>query len=117
MPDRSMGKLACSSFQSSGQSSGEIEVAIRKIDTLLNEQGFSPPDVIKIDVEGAEVEVLNGAIHALTGFRPVVFLEAHSAALEHACSQLLRQAGYNVRKLGRGLIADEQARHLVCIPR
>ena len=89
----------------------EQVVSVIPLDTLA-----VTPDIVKIDVEGAEVEVLNGAVDALTRFRPVVFLEAHSATLERACSQVLMQAGYNVRRLGRGLIADEQARHLVCTP-
>ncbi len=49
--------------------------------TLDEEQGLEPPDLIKIDVEGFELEVLKGATQTLTssGRRPRLFLEMHGA--------------------------------------
>lgn len=53
------------------------------------------PDVIKIDVEGAEVEVLQGASRLLTGARPVVLCEV-TAANSTVVTGLLRTYGYRV---------------------
>jgi FkbM family methyltransferase len=44
---------------------------------LLNEyglvgKGFNPPSVIKIDVEGEELEVLNGAEQTIIKYRPAM---------------------------------------------
>lgn len=38
---------------------------------------FGPPSVITMDVEGAEVEVLHGALHTLRSHRPKVFVSVH----------------------------------------
>ena len=40
------------------------------------------PDLIKIDVEGAEYEVLSGAVHILRSHRPVVMLSVHPEYME-----------------------------------
>jgi len=46
--------------------------------TLDQEEGLRPPDLIKIDVEGFELEVLKGASATLAR-RPDLFLEMHGA--------------------------------------
>jgi FkbM family methyltransferase len=69
------------------------------IDQLI-EKGFSPPDMIKIDVEGHEFEVLQGAGKLLRSNKPVISLEVHPGALSHkgiaplTIAQYLEDAGY-----------------------
>jgi FkbM family methyltransferase len=46
--------------------------------TLDDEQGLRPPDFVKIDVEGFELEVLKGAGRTLER-KPDLFLEMHGA--------------------------------------
>ena len=116
MADPSMGKLASSSFQPESAFQDELEVGIRSIDTLVEEGKIPPPNLVKIDVEGAELDVLRGATRILTVSRPLLFLEAHSASLERSCSQMLRNLGYKVHRLGSEPSRDEHARHLVCLP-
>jgi methyltransferase FkbM-like protein len=53
-----------------------------------------PPTLLKIDVEGAEVDVLRGAQRLLREDRPHVIVETHGARLEQACGDLLLAAGY-----------------------
>jgi FkbM family methyltransferase len=45
------------------------------IDHLVFEKGFSPPQLIKIDVEGAELLVLRGATQVLKAYSPTVIVE------------------------------------------
>jgi FkbM family methyltransferase len=54
---------------------GAIDVKIRTLDAFLKETGFAHPfDVIKIDVEGAELQVLHGAFHTLSMSNNLVLL-------------------------------------------
>ena len=53
-----------------------------------------PPDAIKCDVEGAEVEVLRGAEHILRTSKPFVLCEMHSAANDKAVRDILGRFGY-----------------------
>jgi FkbM family methyltransferase len=59
--------------------SGEtIEVTARTLDSFMAEQEDPRVDVIKIDVEGAEMQVLHGAARTLAEARPLtVFVECH----------------------------------------
>ena len=116
MPDSSMGKLANSSFQTEATAIGEIPITVRQIDSLLRNREIPPPNVVKIDVEGGEVDVLSGALEMLRISRPTIFLEAHGSALEKACSQQLLRLGYKIRRIEREIPGEESARHLVCLP-
>lgn len=51
----------------------QIEVAVRTLDSLISAQDI---DVIKIDVEGAELDVLRGAETLLQACRPIVMFES-----------------------------------------
>lgn len=117
MADASMGKLVTSTFQVDAESKGEIEVAVRSLDSMVQRQEIPPPQVIKIDVEGAELEVLQGAANTLSAWRPRIFLEAHSASLEEACVRELAQRGYNLRRLESNANAEEDTRHLIAVAR
>ncbi len=99
MSDFSMGKLADSQLQPDAVALREIQVPIRKLDTFVFQQELPPPDVMKIDVEGAEVDVLCGAAETLRRFGPKLFIEAHSQILEDACGRLLTEAGYDLQQV------------------
>lgn len=64
----------------------EINVPMRRIDTLVNHA-----DVIKIDVEGAELGALRGATQLICNSRPVVMFESSFDTTE--C------AGYSVEEM------------------
>lgn len=59
-------------------SKGVINIPMVSLDHDIAERGITPSDVgfIKIDVEGAELEVLRGASKLLSEGRPAVYLEA-----------------------------------------
>ena len=62
--------------------------------------GWGRVHVLKVDVEGAELEVLRGAEGILSEQRPHVVVETHSGELESACAELLAGHGYRPRVIG-----------------
>ena len=52
------------------------------IDALLRENGNLSPSLIKIDVQGAEMLVLQGAASILKSARPALFVELHEEGLK-----------------------------------
>ncbi|MEQ8821090.1 MAG: FkbM family methyltransferase [Sumerlaeia bacterium] len=54
-----------------------------------------PPDLVKIDVEGAELEVLRGAVNLLSSNRPIFLCEVCSENFVPLTS-LFRECGYRV---------------------
>lgn len=63
-------------------------------EVAYSEDGFVP-DVIKIDIEGAELDALRGAKRILHERKPSLIIETHSEDLEAGCSALLREHGYD----------------------
>lgn len=57
-------------------------------------QRYGTPDFIKIDVEGAEEEVLRGAEGILTDRKPSLVIEVHALDIEERCIELLGEYGY-----------------------
>jgi FkbM family methyltransferase len=71
---------------------GDFEVEAMKVDDAADRMGV--PRLIKIDVEGAEVDVLLGARAILKSEKPLVLVEVHSEELESRCARLLEEFGY-----------------------
>jgi FkbM family methyltransferase len=73
-----------------------VEVPVVTLDEVV---ASYPPTLIKIDVEGAEIDVLKGAEQTLLEYRPVIVCEVHATASE--CSELLTVARYEIVELER----------------
>jgi FkbM family methyltransferase len=99
MPDTSMAKLEESEFQAKTAATNRVRVRVRTIDNLIASSEAPPPGIMKIDVEGAEMMVLEGARETLNRYRPEIFAEVHSSALLAQCTSLLQAAGYTVEML------------------
>jgi|SRR5271166_176405 len=78
--------------QSGGERSRFIVPTIT-LDSLL--ELFDPPTFIKMDVEGAEIGVLEGASRILKEARPILYYEAVGSTIDR-CNQILTSAGYKV---------------------
>jgi FkbM family methyltransferase len=63
----------------------EERVPMQTVDALVAAQRLQRVDVIKIDVEGHELQVLAGTVETLTRFRPRVLIEV--------CEETLRRQG------------------------
>jgi FkbM family methyltransferase len=72
------------------------------IDDLVEVGAVPSPRLIKIDVEGAESRVLQGAAATLAKHRPAVLLAAHGWKQWSECSRRLADLGYAVRLVRDG---------------
>jgi len=70
------GKLASVSGETAEQI-GKIEVAVCRLDRVVQTDSLPLPHLIKIDVEGAEIEVLDGAMETIRKARPILLIELH----------------------------------------
>ncbi|HEX2079709.1 MAG TPA: FkbM family methyltransferase [Longimicrobium sp.] len=74
---------------------GALEVRTIRLDDYCAEHALAPA-AVKIDVEGAEVSVLEGARQMLERHRPVIFLSTHGPEAHAASLACLRGLGYRV---------------------
>lgn len=78
------------------------------------------PDVLKIDVEGGEVDVLRTGPEVLSR-RPAMIIEVHGVAEEKGCLELLRPLCYRIDVVNPSRLMPEHRplahnRWLVCSP-
>ena len=86
------------------------EVQVLKLDELLTEQHISNVHLVKIDVEGAEENVLNGASKLINEIRPIWYLElddSRAKAMGNSSKRIFKRminAGYNAYLLDANLV-------------
>ncbi len=76
-----------------------VEIPSVRLDTFANSQNLSSIDMIKIDVEGAEIDVINGAIGVLAHHKPIVITEL-SDHLQQARGQTCTEFKELMQKYG-----------------
>lgn len=74
-----------------------IEVDAITIDSVVHGKDLIPPNLIKIDVEGAELDVLKGAENTITKYHPTILLSTHNCqneGIHKQCLDYLASLGY-----------------------
>ena len=89
---RASNALAGHGLSTMGKIRSRFIAPVITIDTLA--QQWRPPDLIKMDVEGAELVVLEGASQTLREIRPLMLLEVTSG--NSNVGALLAAAGYRI---------------------
>ncbi len=75
-----------------------VKIRARPLDKMLEEMGIKAVDWIKIDVQGAEVEVLRGLEKTMSRSPNLkLIVEVHSEEISGKCLSILKDAGYEVR--------------------
>ena len=77
---------------SSGRPAVEVKMVV--LDALVDSGAIQPPQLLKIDVEGAEASVLRGAAKVLRDSVREIFVELHDAEAKQECERLLAEAGF-----------------------
>jgi len=93
------GTEASSFYQEKVQSSKTIAVQTKKLDNILNELGIKKVDLNKIDVEGAEADVLKGAIKTLKNSHPEIIFEAWDEQYLKKVKKILDKFNYKIKKI------------------
>jgi FkbM family methyltransferase len=92
----------------SGPETGErIVVSTSKLDEFVYRDHHAPPGFVKIDVEGAEGSVLDGAEQVLVNARPIVMVDLHTPTQDLAVGKSLSQAGYVAFRTTDGSLVNE----------
>jgi FkbM family methyltransferase len=85
---------------------GTVDVSTTAIDSFVESSTYAP-SLLKIDVEGAEVDVLHGALKTLNQLHPKILLATHSQTLKQTCVDLLVRSGYDIQELKDGAGATQ----------
>jgi FkbM family methyltransferase len=98
----------------------DIKVTIRRMDDLFSKLKLPSVDLIKIDVEGAEHEVLRGMEQTLRRFHPVIIVEVHNQFLPQFGStaagllEWLADLGYEINPVEPEAVTDNVVTSTVC---
>jgi len=86
---------------SEGNQGNLVMVKAMRGDSLVEKGLAPPPDIIKVDVEGGEIEVIRGMDSVLNDCR-VLFIEVHPAkgVDTHVLECMLVKAGFEVERFG-----------------
>jgi FkbM family methyltransferase len=71
-----------------------VQVKVTSLDTFVKQEGILKPQVIKIDIEGAEALALSGASRLLSEHKPHLLIELHGAEPARQVVQILWDHGY-----------------------
>lgn len=102
---RHIGGAALASADEPPDPAGRLEVTVTTLDDAIMQRSMRPPSLVKIDVEGAEIDVLRGMMETLRTHRPTVIYEVDSESRESLArkatplAELLSAAGYEITPL------------------
>jgi len=84
-------------------SSRFVKVKAQKLDFILNNLGIEEVNFIKVDVEGAEVEVLEGAQQIISKSPSLkILFEAFGEENQKRCFEMATKLGLHIRQIQRG---------------
>jgi FkbM family methyltransferase len=92
-PGPSMGRLVAEPATTT------VEVPLVALDDLVYVAAHAPPHVVKMDIEGGEVDALQGMARILQEHRPTLLLATHGTARWRGCREILLRVGYELRDL------------------
>ncbi len=74
-------------------------VPVKTVDGIVAQYALKQVDFMKIDVEGAESKVLEGAIKTMEQFRPRLIIELHNPEQDLAVAEFLCRRGFRLSRV------------------
>lgn len=94
--------------------SSSIRVRVTTIDEFAS--SHPAPDLIKMDIEGAEAMAIRGAGQLLArADAPALLIEVHSAEIDREITERLRGYGYNLRTIRAPFDRKSYPNHLLAV--
>jgi FkbM family methyltransferase len=90
---------------------GNISVDVIKLSEWISTGRLPTPNLLKIDIEGAESKVLKDLYQVLAASHPTIFLSTHGQNVHEECLQLLRELNYRLVPLDH--VEIEKAREVL----
>ena len=84
--------------QGSISQDGDLLINTMTADDFYKKCGIAP-DLIKVDIEGAESEFLEGAIDMLSKYKPTIVLSTHGYKKRDFCIDFLTNLNYKITQL------------------
>jgi FkbM family methyltransferase len=90
-----------------------VRVPVTTVDATWRDGRLHPPSMIKIDVEGEEINVLRGCRETLISHRPVLLVEVHWLGKRFLdfCELTLGPLGYEIETTSGDPVPSEPARY------
>lgn len=85
---------------------GSEDVEVIRLSEWVKDGKIPLPDLIKMDIEGEEIKVLNDLKEILKTARPDVFLSTHGPAIHSGCVSLLKELNYSLKPLDANSIVS-----------
>jgi FkbM family methyltransferase len=79
-----------------------IRVRCMSLDEAYSSSAIPPPNLIKIDIEGAEVSALPHAYRIAHELKPLIVLELHNPECDAAAWNFAQDVGYRLRSIDTG---------------
>jgi FkbM family methyltransferase len=99
-----------SSLLTTRDGSGEsLHISTDTLDQYVSRRGLKRLDFIKIDVEGAEHLVLQGALESLNAFHPKIIFEKNPESIK-PCIHMLQSIGYKLFDLNGWPLPEDYSR-------
>ena len=93
--DRVTGGNAANGRKQYGMEALTEKVSVARLDQLVASHHLPPPNVIKVDIEGAEGLMLEGARETLRQHQPDLLIELHGASVAGSVFSTLTSLGYS----------------------
>jgi FkbM family methyltransferase len=91
----SLDVAGASKRENHGPDGGQVTVETVTLDEFVQRDGVSAPDLVKLDVEGAELLVVEGMRETLRTVQPLLLVEVHDTNREYA--EFVDSIDYRVR--------------------